>query len=363
MEEERKQHFERPTVKRPPSLVNLVLVALVFGFIAGVGGYLFGQAIIPAVEIPYFNIGSGNNTVNIDQPLVGIAQEYQQSVAGLYRPVQTITTVGQPLFSANDFLGSAVVVTSDGWLMTTDQVIKNNQAKVVLGDEIYSIEEIRKDEFINLVFIKIEADSLQPIDFQLTDKIKSGERLFTNIDSPNSSEHIFYTNFLTNAHYATDKYLYTDKLDYYLQILDNTSADSFLSAPYFNLDGNLMGLSYELNNQLVLLPSEYLKESVRHLLNETDRVSLGLYYIDMENNSGFERKGALVYHPTLRAVEYNSPAFKAGLKQDDQIVAVNNDIISNDSSLTSIIQNYRIGDKVIFKIFRDGVEQDIEVEL
>ena len=47
----------------------------------------------------------------------------------------------------------------------------------------------------------------------------------------------------------------------------------------------------------------------------------------------------------------------------DQIVAVNNDTVSVNRSLTSVLQNYRIGDKVTLRILRNEVEQDIEIEL
>jgi S1-C subfamily serine protease len=129
------------------------------------------------------------------------------------------------------------------------------------------------------------------------------------------------------------------------------------------MDGSLVGLSYSLNQENILIPAEYLKQAVKHLLDNTERVGLGIRYLDMENNSGFIRKGNLIYHPSLRAVEYNSVGYTAGLKAGDQIVSVNNEIISSTNTLTSILQNYRIGDKVVFKILRNEVEQDIEVVL
>lgn len=364
MEENNNKHFERPTVNRPPALFNLVILTVIIGLLSGAGGYFIAQTILPKASNGFDSANFEKNIqISLEQPLTNVASKYQKSIAGVYSPVLANTIIGEPLFSSLNFLGSAVVVTSDGWLMTTDQVVVNSQAKIVLGDDLYDIQEMKKDEFTKAVFVKIEANFLQPIDFQLTDNIKIGEQLFTNIDLPNSSEHNFYTSVLANSHYTIGRYLSTDSLDYYLQILDNPAEVNFLAAPYFNMDGNLMGLTYKVNNELVLLPSEYLKQAVKNLLNNTTRVSVGINYVDLENNSGFVRKGVLVFHPTLAAVQYNSPAYIAGLRLADQIVAVNNDVISSYRSLTSILQNYRAGDKVIMKIFRDGTEQDIEVEL
>ncbi|MBT4516710.1 MAG: serine protease [Candidatus Komeilibacteria bacterium] len=361
--EEKHKHFARPTSQRPPSMFNLTLWTILVGLIAGFGGYLLANYILPSDSANYFNISNPNRDikVSIEQPLTNFGDDHQKSIAGIYKILRAVSpSVGQPLFSADNFLGSAVVVTSDGWLMTTNQVVANNQVSVILGDKVYEVEELLEDEFSSTVFLKINEASLQPVDFQLIDDIKVGEKLFTMVDVANSYDHLFATTYLSNAHYSSDKYLYTDVVDYYVKI---TGENLDSGAPYFNLDGNLIGLSYIMSDETVLLPSEYLRQAVKHLLNDTERPRLGIRYVDMENNSGFERKGSLVYNPQYAAVVYNSPAYKAGIKSGDQIVAINNDIVSSYRTLTAVLQSYRLGDKVLIKILRKGVEQDIEVSL
>jgi len=366
MEEERKKHFERPTTSRPPSILNITLWTIFIGLVAGFSGYLFARSLFPAGSVDYLNFLGGQNQVkiNIDQPFTDLAYKHQSSVAGIYKANSIKEVDGKPIFTPADFLGSAVVVTSDGWLMTTDQVFDQTKVKrkVVLGDKVYDVLETKADIFSGVVFLKVEANFLQPVDFQLTDNLKAGERLFTNIDSPNSFDHKFYVAFLSNDHHVLDPYLYSDNIDYYLAISSDLAADG-LAAPYFNTEGDLAGLAYEFDDQIALIPAEYLKQGVKHLLDNTDRPKLGVYYINLENNSGFARKGNWVYHPSVTPVQLNSAAYKAGIKAGDQIVSVNNDLISTSNSLSSVIQNYRVGDKVILKISRDGVEQDIEVQL
>lgn len=362
--EERNKHFERPTAYRPPSLFSLVILAAVIGLLAGAVGYLVVQSSDLSTNTDHLSYPDANRLkINIDQPLVNLARKYQQSIAGIYRPVAAVGGLEKALFSDKDYLGGATVITSDGWLISTDQVIKNDLAVVVLGDHVYKIEELRRDEFMGVVFIKIDASFLQPIDFQLTNKLEVGERLFTNIDLPQSIEHAFYVDYLVHDHYIKDSFLSTDQIDYYLQLNNLTLQNNVLAAPYFNVKGDVLGISYNLVDESVLLPAEYLKQAVKHLLDNTERVTLGIRYVDLENNSGFLRKGHIIYHPQLPAIEYNSVGFKAGLRLADQIVAVNSDVVSAQKTLTSILQNYRLGDKVIIRILRNEVEQDIEVEL
>ena len=357
-----KKHFIRPTTNRPPSLFNLTVWAIFFGFFAGFFAYALARSILPITEIDYLNLNNFNNDikVKIDQPLIDKVTEHEDSVAGVYKIKNIIKTIDQPLFTNNDYLGAAVVVTTDGWLMSTDQVLNNKQGLILLGDKYYPIIDFLKDDFTSLVFLKIEAKLSQPINFQITEDIRRGEKLISLRDNPNSREHSFSTNVISENHYLLDKYLNTDYLDYYLKLTNN---DYNLAAPYFNLKGNLFGLNYLINNENILIPSEYIQQAIGHLLNETERPALGLWYLDLENNTGFIKKGNLVYHPSFRAIQANSVASEAGLKYLDQIVAVNNDIITNNNSLTSLLQEYRRGDTITLKISRNGIEQDIEVKL
>lgn len=362
MESERKKHFERPTSQKPPSLMNLSLLAIFFGLVAGFMGHLMARDVLPEESFNYFSFNNPQSKIELsfDQPLINLYDKNINSIAGVYRSVNTIAAVGVPLFDDNSFLGSAVVVTSDGWLMTTDQVFESENNKVVLGNKIYDIKDTKVDDFAKVVFVKIDADLLQPVNFQLVDEIKEGETLYSLTDMPNSLQHSFDTSILSNSHYAAGQYLFSDSLDYWLDVADKNK-DNLLSAPYFNLDGDLIGLSYNLEENNLLIPSSYLQQSVRHLLGGYDRVGLGIRYVDMENNSGFDRKGNLIYHPSLTVL--SREAYQAGLRMNDIVLAINNDVIAGNDSITSILQNYRKGDKVIFKILRDNLSRDIEIEL
>lgn len=358
------KHFERPTTEKPPSMFSLIILASIIGFLTGGAGYWLTQSLVSGDSI-YSGLNNINSriNVNIEQPLVDVAQKYSVSVAGVYKKTAKLANLESPVFDQEDYLGSATVVTSDGWLMTTDQVAKSTEVMIVLGDNVYLPQSIKFDIFSGLAFLKIDANFLSPVDFQLTDNYQVGERLFTNFDLPYSATHSFHTALLSNKRYLQDQFLSSDQIDYYLKTDEKIDTVNNLGAAYFDLKGDVLGVAYQLDQNLALIPAKYLKQAVKHLLDDTKRVVLGLRYIDLENNSGFLQKGNLVYHPTLAAVERNSVAFKAGIKAGDQIVAVNNSLISGEQSLTAILQNYRLGDVVTLRVLRDQVEQDIEVQL
>lgn len=352
--QDRAKHFVRPTFERPPSLVSFSLLAIILGLVAGLGGYLIGKTWLPA-NLSFLN-SQPEIKISLEQPLIDMATKNLESIAGIYRPVKVNALLSQPLFSMSDLLGQAAVITSDGWLMTSDQVLVDKQSLVVLGSDIYNIKDIKTDKFSGVIFIKVEASGLVPVNFQFTNEFKKGETAFTILDSPNNIDNTFSSSILAQPHYVRENSLSTDALDYYL-LLDHNQP--VLGAPYFNTKGDLLGLGHQISdNKTVLIPVEYLRQSVRHLLDNTQRVAWGISYLDLENNSGTLSSGNVVNVSPAK----NSLAAKAGLLAGDRITAVNNDVVSKDRSLTSILQNYRSGDKVILKVLRSGVEMDIEIK-
>ncbi len=359
--EERQKHFERPTTERPQSLLNLTLLAALFGLLSGFIGYVIAhKANVVGIDSPD---NRGGLNINIEQPIVNIARKYQQSIAGVYAHKAAGSANIPVLYDQDDYLGSAVAVTSDGWMMSTDQVIKDNKADIVFGGKVYAIQEIKQDAFTGLVFFKIEANNIQPVDFQLTDDLSVGERLFANLDFANSLDHLYQSVYMAHDHYVVNKFLSSDQADYFIKVSSPVGEVNFLGSAFFNTNGDVIGVYYRLNDEQTLVPAEYIRQAVKHLLDGTERVLLGVHYIDAENNPELGLRGNQLYNPTVRAVDQNSIAAKAGLLVNDQIIAVNNDRVSAKRTLTSLLQDYRVGDKVIFKVIRGGSELDIEVQL
>ena len=63
------------------------------------------------------------------------------------------------------------------------------------------------------------------------------------------------------------------------------------------------------------------------------------------------------------AVTKGSAAEKAGIKEKDIILKFNGEKITTENSMSTIIQKYNAGEKIILHILRNGAEQDIEVIL
>jgi S1-C subfamily serine protease len=68
--------------------------------------------------------------------------------------------------------------------------------------------------------------------------------------------------------------------------------------------------------------------------------------------------GVIVY-----SVESGAPADKAGIRRGDVLLEVDGQKITDTAQVRGIILSHRVGDKVMIKVFRDGRELEIMVEL
>ena len=76
------------------------------------------------------------------------------------------------------------------------------------------------------------------------------------------------------------------------------------------------------------------------------------------------QKGAIIYKDQKGlAVQKNGPADKAGLKEGDVIISIDNINLDKNNDLAEMIQNYAAGDKIRLLIKRAGSEKEVEVVL
>ena len=85
-----------------------------------------------------------------------------------------------------------------------------------------------------------------------------------------------------------------------------------------------------------------------------------------EKNNLILDYGALVTRgedPSEAAIVEGSPAAKAGLEENDVILEINDQKVTEGNSLSSLIMNYQVGETINLKVWRTGEIKEIPLIL
>jgi len=321
--------------------------------------------------------------LSLNDPNYQIISNLTNQAVGIYK-LKSGNQWWRQLYSASDFLGTGAIITSDGWIMTSDKVIpdlNNSEYAVVLPNgKNYTATEFISDPLTKVVFFKVDASNLQPIQFAETDYLIPAQQLLVVAAGGNlNNSQINVTNVESVKYYdinsTVDYFNSTEKQNDYL-LINDTLDKSFEGALATDLYGQIVGIATTLDTDTTLetiIPASYLNQAVASLLaNKTTIVRnyLGLNYLDLSQRlnlpgslTGGLTAGALVIGSTefgITAIKTDSPA-KGVLETEDIVLKVSGQALDEDNNLTELIQSYAPGDKLYLTINRKGSEMDVEI--
>lgn len=275
----------------------------------------------------------------------------------------------QPLFSG-------LVVTADGWVMaaaapeTVAMAAAAPKTYVVVANDkkVYLIDQIINDKKNSLAFFHLaDAANLPVRNFLEFKDLNLGQTLLFISNNQIYLSEISAKEFVVQNSQAALPVRSSDYQSGRL-MLSNIPADASGSGFIFNLGGEVAAIAVDKQFR----PIGDFKASIKSLLTDKkiSLPSLGVNYINLSSlaivpsvkNSGFPKNGAWLY-PTTLAIVKNSAADKAGLKAGDVIVSVDDQEISADLDLNSLVSAYAPGDKVKISFWRLGEMKNVEIIL
>ena len=147
----------------------------------------------------------------------------------------------------------------------------------------------------------------------------------------------------------------------------------------FNANGELIGIvvakssGVDVEGLGFAIPVNDVKDVINDILEHgyaKNRAFLGVSLRDTSyqtNNSGMPFYSMFFsqinYGAAVDEVVTDSPADKAGIKKDDIIISIDNEVISNANDVSSKITNYNVGDKITIGLIRDNKTLNVEVTL
>jgi len=262
-------------------------------------------------------------------------------------------------------LGSGVIVSPDGYILTNYHVIKDaDEINVIIDKKEYPARVVGMDPETDIAVVDIDAQNLPAIRLGDSDKLEVGE-LVLAVGSP----------FDISLQHTVTSGIISAKGRSNLSLGGNLTYQDFIQTDAAINPGNSGGALVNIRGELIgintaiyagngggnvgigfAIPVSLAKQVMDDLISQGKVVRGYLGVVvgtpDTELSEALnlkENAGAVISE-----VADGTPADKAGLKKYDVIIEVEGKKIEDHQKLTNLIATFNPGEKVSLKIIRDG---------
>lgn len=266
--------------------------------------------------------------------------------------------------------GSGVIITPDGYIVTNSHVIKGaGEIEVTLNNnQIYQAEVIGEDPIADIALIKIDAEDLKYIPFGDSDQVRLGEWVLAignpfNLTSTVTAGIVSATaRGLSFTGGTPNSFIQTDAA-----INPGNSGGALV-----NVTGELIGINTAITSQTgsyigygFAVPSNNARKIVEDIMEfgDVQHAILGIRGRDLNSEIAQELDVETSQGVYVGEVEPGSGAAEAGIREGDVIRQIDGITVRRMADLTGYINSKRPDDVVEVKLFRNGDEREVKVEL
>lgn len=278
--------------------------------------------------------------------------------------------------------GSGFIISADGLVVTNRHVVADEKAEYTVvtnkGDR-YTAKVLGRDPVNDLAVLKIEGSNFPVLNLGTSEHLKAGQSVIAIGNALGEFSNTVSTGVISGLSRSIDAFgsgLSSERLIGLIQT-DASINPGNSGGPLLDSEGNVIGINVAVaqNAQNIgfAIPIDQAKATIDSVKQNGRlvRAWLGVRYVIITPDSAKENKlakdyGALVVRgdkPEELAVIADSPAAKAGLKENDIIMEVNGQKITEDNPLASLISRAKPEDKLTLKVWRDGKELSVAVTL
>jgi len=272
-------------------------------------------------------------------------------------------------------LGSGVIISNDGYILTNNHVIdKATTLKVELSDgRDFTGKLIGADPQTDVAVVKINASSLPTLSYANSDSARVGDLCFA-IGNPFGQDHTVTMGIISAKGRALERRTYIQN---FIQT-DAAINPGNSGGALINAKGELIGMNTAIlsgnsgfggeggNIGIGFAVPSNLAKQVADQLVKTGKVTRGYMGVNLQNLTADmaqamnlkESKGAVV-----AGVNPGDPGAKAGLQQGDVITAIDGKKVEGSDDLTMDVISHAPGSTVTLDVNREGAQKKVTVTL
>lgn len=359
------------------SLLPGLLIILLIAFGAGAAG-----AFVYAKYFAHANSSSvsqsKNYVVNEDTAVIDVAKNVSPSVVSITSSSQQLDFFGQQ--ETQTAAGTGIIVASDGLILTNKHVVEGGDSFSIItsdGKEYKDVKVVAKDPSNDIAFLKASAKDLKAATLGDSSKVEVGQRVIAIGNALGKFQNTVTTGVISGKGVSITAS--GGGSNETLQGLFQTDAainPGNSGGPLVNIDGQVIGINTAIAGQAqnigFAIPINDAKNDVESVRTsgKITRPYLGVQYVmltpeiatanDLNIDHGAYLRGSDM---ATSAVLPGSPGAKAGLKNGDVIIKINDTTVDKNHNLSQVIGQFKVGENVKIIIVRDGKQQTLNARL
>lgn len=277
--------------------------------------------------------------------------------------------------------GTGIIISKDGYVMTNKHVIGDAQSVRIVSNDgtVYNdVDIVGEDPLNDIAFVKIKnVSNLTPATLGDSSQVEIGQKVIAIGNALGEYQNSVTSGIISGQGRpvlaqggANDM---EEQLDNLFQT-DTAINEGNSGGPLLNLSGEVIGVNTAMaegaENIGFSIPINATKGLVKSVIEsgKIKKAYLGVKYISLTPRVASTynlpvKQGAYIFDDTRQAVQAGSPADKAGLKDKDIVIKVNQKAIDQSNGMALLLAEYTPGQTVKLTIIRDGKEQVIHVTL
>lgn len=278
---------------------------------------------------------------------------------------------GQPM-PQPQAAGSGVIISSDGYIVTNNHVVKDaEKLEVSLYDNrTFEAELVGTDPNTDIALIKIDAKGLPFIKYGDSDKIRVGEWVLA-VGNPFDLTSTVTAGIVSakgrsigilRERYGIESFIQTDAA-----VNPGNSGGALV-----NLKGELIGINTAIATPTgtyagysFAVPVSIVHKVVSDLkeYGVVQRALLGIQIVNVNDPRLKDKDVNELHGAYIMEVNENSAAEEAGLKKGDVITEIDGHKVENVAELQDMVARHRPGDKIEVTFRRDGKTKTVSAKL